>query len=74
MIARLKPGASLEQAQSQIDAQNSALEQDDPKAKMMADAGFRSLVVSLHGDYVAGMTDRYAMDEFRRLTDVSVNG
>jgi dGTPase len=26
------------------------------------------------GDYVAGMTDRYAMDEYRRLTDVSVNG
>ena len=24
-------------------------------------------------DYVAGMTDRYAMDEFRRLTDISVN-
>ncbi len=26
------------------------------------------------GDYVAGMTDRYAMDEHRRLTDISVNG
>jgi dGTPase len=25
------------------------------------------------GDYVAGMTDRYAMDEHRRLTDISVN-
>ncbi len=25
-------------------------------------------------DYVAGMTDRYAMDEHRRLTDISVNG
>ena len=24
------------------------------------------------GDYVAGMTDRYAMDEHRRLTDISV--
>ena len=24
--------------------------------------------------YVAGMTDRYAMDEHRRLTDISVNG
>jgi dGTPase len=24
-------------------------------------------------DYVAGMTDRYAMDEYRRLTDLSVN-
>jgi dGTPase len=26
------------------------------------------------GDYVAGMTDRYAMDEYRRLTDINVNG
>lgn len=26
------------------------------------------------GDYVAGMTDRYAMDEHRRLTDISVSG
>ena len=25
-------------------------------------------------DYIAGMTDRYAMDEHRRLTDISVNG
>ncbi|HEY8290518.1 MAG TPA: deoxyguanosinetriphosphate triphosphohydrolase [Acetobacteraceae bacterium] len=26
------------------------------------------------GDYVAGMTDRYAMDEHRRLTDIGVSG
>ena len=26
------------------------------------------------GDYVAGMTDRYAVDEYRRLTDINVNG
>ncbi|HEY6433327.1 MAG TPA: deoxyguanosinetriphosphate triphosphohydrolase [Acetobacteraceae bacterium] len=26
------------------------------------------------GDYVAGMTDRYAMDEYRRLTDITVSG
>ncbi|HLJ45530.1 MAG TPA: ADOP family duplicated permease [Bryobacteraceae bacterium] len=53
MIARLKPGATLEQAQSQIDAQNRALELDDPQAKMMADAGFRTVVVPLHADQVA---------------------
>jgi predicted permease len=55
MIARLKPGASLAQAQSQIDAQNTTLEADDPQAKMMADAGFRSLVVPLHADHVAAI-------------------
>lgn len=55
MIARLKPGATLAQAQSQIDVQNAALERDDPKAKMIADAGFRTLVVGLHADQVAAI-------------------
>jgi predicted permease len=53
MIARLRPGVSIAQAQSEIDAQNAALEVDDPQGKAMADAGFRSLVASLHGDHVA---------------------
>jgi predicted permease len=55
MIARLKPNATLTQAQSEIDAQNAALEVDDPQAKMIADAGFRSLVVPLHADHVAAI-------------------
>jgi predicted permease len=55
MIARLKPGASVAQAQSQIDAQNATLEVDDPQAEMIADAGFRSIVVSLHADHVAAI-------------------
>src|SRR5438309_3024201 len=54
-IARLKPGATLTQAQSEIDAQNAALEVDDPQAKMIADAGFRSLVVPLRADHVAAV-------------------
>lgn len=53
MIARLNPGATLAQAQSQIDAQNTALERDDPQAKMFADAGFRTVLVPLHADQVA---------------------
>lgn len=55
MIARLAPGATLAQAQSQLDAQNASLEVDDPQAKMIADAGFRSLVVPLHADHVAAI-------------------
>ena len=55
MIARLRPEATLAQAQSQIDAQNATLELDDPQAKMMADAGFRSIVVPLHADHVAAI-------------------
>jgi predicted permease len=55
MIARLKPGMSLTEAQEQIDAQNDRLEEDDPQGKMMADAGFRSLVVELHADHTAAI-------------------
>ncbi len=55
MIARLKPGISLAQAQEQIDAQNARLEVDDPQGKMMADAGFRTLMVPFHADYVASI-------------------
>ena len=55
MIARLQPDATLVQAQSEIDAQNAALEVDDPQAKMIADAGFRSLVVPLRADHVAAV-------------------
>ncbi len=55
MIARLKPGVTIAQAQAQIDAQNGLLEKDDPRGKMLADAGFRSVVASLHEDHVAGI-------------------
>jgi predicted permease len=52
MIARLKPGATITEAQAQIAAHNETVEKDNPQAKMMADAGFRSPVLSLHGDHV----------------------
>jgi len=52
MIARLKPGATMAEAQSQIDAHNAAVEEDNPKAKMMTEAGFRSLVRPLHAEHV----------------------
>jgi len=55
MIARLRPEATIEQAQAEIDAQNTALEKSDPQAKEMAAAGFRSLVVPLHADEVAAV-------------------
>ena len=52
MVARLKPGATIAEAQAQIDAHNTAMEKDNPEAKMMAEAGFRSPVVGLHADHV----------------------
>ena len=55
IIARLAPDATIEQAQSQIDAQNSSLEIYDRDAKMIAAAGFRTPVVPLHADHVAAI-------------------
>src|ERR1051325_5704832 len=52
MIARLKLGATIAEAQAQIDAHNATVEKDNPEAKMMAEAGFRSLVVGLHAEHV----------------------
>src|SRR5438105_7363182 len=52
MIARLKPGATMAEAQSQIDAHKAAVGEDNPEAKMMAEAGFRSLVRPLHAEHV----------------------
>ncbi len=52
MIARLKPGATMAEAQSQVDAHNATVEKDNPEAKAMAEAGFRSPVFSLHADHV----------------------
>jgi putative ABC transport system permease protein len=53
MIARLAPGATVAEAQSQVDRHNAAVEGDDPQAKRMAEAGFHTLVVPLQGDHVA---------------------
>src|SRR5438093_10772642 len=52
MIERLKPGATMAEAQSQIVEHNAAVEEDNPEAKMMAEAGFRSLVRPLHAEHV----------------------
>src|SRR5437867_1635690 len=52
MIARLKPGASLAEAQAQIDANNVAHAAEDAYAKVAADMGFRTVVAPLHADHV----------------------
>src|SRR4029079_11523328 len=55
MIGRLAADASLADAQAQVDAHNAVVERTDRQAKMIADAGFRSIVVPLHASHVAAI-------------------
>ena len=52
MVARLAPGVSMAEAQAQLDAHDAALAPSYPRAAMIAEAGYRSIVASLHADHV----------------------
>lgn len=52
LLGRLRPGATLVEAQAQVDAHNAALERTDSGSDPMAAAGFRTRVMSLHADHV----------------------
>lgn len=55
MIARLAPGASVEQALAQLQAHYDADSQGYPWAEQVAAAGFRLHVAGLHADHVASV-------------------
>lgn len=55
MIARLRPGATLAQAQAQLDALNEQTLKTDPYAKLVVDAGFHTVVHDLRADHVASL-------------------
>lgn len=53
VIARLRPGVTIEQAQAQVDALNAHLAKADPRADWAKAGGFRSVVRSIHAAQVA---------------------
>lgn len=53
MIARLRPGVTVGEAQAQVDALNAHSLEQDPYAKLVKDAGFRASVADLHDDFVS---------------------
>lgn len=55
IIARLKPGVSIEVAQAEVDALDSSTAHEYPQARMIASAGFRTKMVPLHADHVASV-------------------
>jgi predicted permease len=52
MIARLRSGATIAEAQSQVDALNMSAERQDPLSKTVQEAGFSTSVKGLHDDLV----------------------
>ncbi|MCB1100574.1 MAG: ABC transporter permease [Verrucomicrobiae bacterium] len=55
MIARLRDGATLAQAQAQMDALDAVIQPQFEWAKQVAEAGYRAMVVPLHADHVASI-------------------
>ena len=55
LIGRLKPGVSLAAAQAQIDADDAAHAAQYPDPKLVADAGFRTLIKPLRADHVSSV-------------------
>jgi len=55
MVARLRPGAMVGDAEAELAAQNAALADSYPGAKVIRESGFHTVVVSLHGDHVAAV-------------------
>jgi len=53
MIARLRPGAAVAEAQAQIDALNERTLKGDSFAKQVLSVGFHTTVRDLHSDHVA---------------------
>jgi predicted permease len=52
MIARLRSGTTVAEAQSQVDALNISAERQDPLSKTVHEAGFSTSVKGLHDDLV----------------------
>ena len=52
MMARLAPGVTLAEAQSQIDSFNAGQLRDDPYAQLVKQVGYRTTVRGLHEDHI----------------------
>jgi predicted permease len=55
MIARLAPGATLADAQAQIDALNARQAAEDPRAAFARDSGYHTIVTPLHDELIRNM-------------------
>jgi predicted permease len=54
-VARLAPGASLAEAQAQVDALDAARAGEFPQPEVVRESGYHAVVAPLHGDHVAAV-------------------
>jgi len=54
-IGRMADGAKLAEVQAQVDARDALLAPEFPEAKVVAETGCRTVVATLHADYVASV-------------------
>jgi predicted permease len=74
MIARLAPGATVAQAQAQVDAFNFEQAKSDPYAQIIKGAGFHTVVAPLREDHVRAVKPTLVLLQFGGLLLLLIGG
>jgi predicted permease len=74
LVARLRPGATLAEAQAQIDAHDRAHAAEFPQAAVVADAGFHSVVAPLHAQHVQAIRPTLLLLQAGALVLLAIGG
>jgi predicted permease len=74
LIGRLRPGATLSDAQAQLDADDAVRAPEFPQAAIVADAGFRSVVAPLHAQHVEAIRTPLLLLQAGALVLLAIGG
>jgi predicted permease len=74
VIGRLRPGATLAEAQAQIEADDKARAPEFPQAAIVADSGFHSVVAPLHAQHVEAIRTPLLLLQAGALVLLAIGG
>jgi predicted permease len=74
LIGRLRPGATLAEAQAQVDADDRARAPEFPQAAIVADSGFHSVVAPLHAQHVEAIRTPLLLLQAGALVLLAIGG
>jgi predicted permease len=74
LIARLRPGATLAEAQAQVDADDRARAPEFPQAAIVAESGFHSVVSPLHAQHVEAVRTPLLLLQAGALVLLAIGG